>query len=112
MVGLNSKHVQHLVEHVAVLGGDADAAGDAIGMSGELENDRPELDGFGPCPEDGQDFRASGRAWHATSVGELGIGVPCPIGQLPSNGRYSPAMRQQAYSYWFTPDMTGLPRRR
>ena len=64
VVGLDPEDVQHLVEHVAVLGGHAHAAGDSIGMAGELANDRTELDGFGTGPEDGQHFERRRR--HAT----------------------------------------------
>ena len=59
VVGLDAEDAQHLVEHVAVLGGDADATGDAIRVAGELANDGPELDGFGAGAEDGQDLQAA-----------------------------------------------------
>ena len=51
VIGLNVEDAQHLVQHVAMLSGDAHATVDAVRVAGQLEDDRSEFDRFRPCPK-------------------------------------------------------------
>jgi hypothetical protein len=52
VVRLDGKDAQHLVEHFAVLGGDANSTDDALRVARQLADHRAELDSFGPRAED------------------------------------------------------------
>jgi len=54
-IGLDAEDVEHLVEHLPVLGGDADFCINARIRREDL-HDRRHLDGFGACTKNGEDF--------------------------------------------------------
>jgi hypothetical protein len=56
VIGTDMEQVQHLVEHLAVLGGDADQALKPAGMSFQLLDDRRHLDRLGAGTEYGDDL--------------------------------------------------------
>ena len=55
MSGTMPKDRQHLVEHLAVLGGGAGARDERVGPRLQCTHDRRHLDGFGPGAEDDED---------------------------------------------------------
>ena len=57
MIGADPELPQRLVEHVAVLGRDADPAADPLPPRLERVNERAHLDGLGPRPQDGENTR-------------------------------------------------------
>lgn len=57
MIGANLKRRQDLIQHAAVLGGDADAHGKFAGKAGEMPDDRAELDRFRPGSKDEKGFQ-------------------------------------------------------
>ena len=73
VLGLNVEDTQHLIQHVAVLGGDAHAAHDALRMPRQLAHDGSELDRLGSGAEDGQNLE---RLRHAAIL--LYLIVICP----------------------------------
>jgi hypothetical protein len=63
-LGGDAEDRQHLIEHLPVLGGDADADGEVVRRLAELGDERSHLDGFGPGAEDEQQFE---RTAHSSS---------------------------------------------
>ena len=59
----STEDVEHLIEHVTMLGGDTHAIANALGKAGQLVDDRSQLDGFRAGSENGQD--ANRRRPHA-----------------------------------------------
>ena len=60
-IGADGEQIEHLIEHLAVLGGDADAGNDALGFRQALD-DHGHLDGLGPRPENGQNAHGALKA--------------------------------------------------
>ena len=65
MVGNDAEHGEHLVEHLAVLPGDADDRLELLGPRLEFERQRAHLDGLRAGPEDEHDLLAH---WHHTTA--------------------------------------------
>ena len=55
VIGRHARDLQHLIEHPAMLPGDADPADEAR-IAFQRMNEREQLDRFGPGAENGEDF--------------------------------------------------------
>jgi len=72
-VGNDVKRIEHIVEHLAVLGRRDHRSFKPVFSSFSLSNDRGQFYGFGPCPKNKHDLYLTHRTPGSTSLSTIPV---------------------------------------